>query len=244
MMLDGKVVVVCGAGGTLGGALSEYLAGRGVEGLALGDLHVSALDALMASLSCPVVTAAVDVREQASVDALVDAAIERFGRVDIVINNAGVLSPSGRIHNLTDADWRLAYEVNVLGAVHGIVAAVRVMRGVGGVIINTASVAGLTAWSHAGPYAVTKAAVIHLTKVAALEYARDGIRVNCVCPGVFPSAMHTGLDDRVMSTLAAKHPLGLGSPDVVVGAYAYLASDAARWTTGHALLVDGGYAVS
>jgi NAD(P)-dependent dehydrogenase (short-subunit alcohol dehydrogenase family) len=242
-MLKGKVVVVCGAGGALGGALSKHLGSCDVDGLALGDLHESALEAAVASMSVPVVTAAVDVREQSSVDLLVDAAVERFGRVDVVINNAGVLSPNGRIHNMSDDDWRLAFDVNVLGAAHGIVAAVRVMRGRGGVVINTASVAGLTAWSHAGPYAVTKAAVIHLTKVAALEYARDRIRVNCVCPGVFPSAMHAGFDDVVMGTLAAKHPLGLGRPEDVVGAYTYLASEAARWTTGHALLVDGGYAV-
>jgi len=115
------------------------------------------------------------------------------------------------------------------------------MRSTGGAVINTASVAGLTAWSHAGPYAVTKAAVIHLTKVAALEYAREKIRVNCVCPGVFPSAMHQSLDDSVMSTLEAKHPLGFGSADQLVGAYVYLASDAATWTTGAAIVVDGGY---
>jgi NAD(P)-dependent dehydrogenase (short-subunit alcohol dehydrogenase family) len=113
----------------------------------------------------------------------------------------------------------------------------------GGSIINTASVAGLTAWAYSGPYAVTKAAVIQLTKVAALEYAKERIRVNCVCPGVFPSAMHAGLDDAVMDSLAAKHPLGLGTPDALVDAYLYLASEGASWTTGSALVVDGGYSI-
>ena len=111
-----------------------------------------------------------------------------------------------------------------------------------GSIILTASVAGLTAWSHAAPYCATKAAVIQLAKVAAVEYARDGIRVNCVCPGTFLSGIHKDLPQEAIDAIAAKHPLGLGDADDLVGAYSYLASDAARWTTGAALVIDGGYA--
>jgi 3-oxoacyl-[acyl-carrier protein] reductase len=110
-----------------------------------------------------------------------------------------------------------------------------------GSIILTASVAGLTAWSHAAPYCATKAAVIQLAKVAAVEYARDGIRVNCVCPGTFLSSIHEGLPQEAIDAMAARHPLGLGSPIDLVGIYAYLASDASRWTTGSAMVVDGGY---
>jgi 3-oxoacyl-[acyl-carrier protein] reductase len=127
--------------------------------------------------------------------------------------------------------------------VNGIKAAVGVMREQrSGSIVLTASVSGLTAWSHAAPYCATKAAVIQLAKVAAIEYARDGIRVNCVCPGTFLSAIHTELPAAALETIAARHPLGLGSASDLVGAYSYLASDAARWTTGSALVVDGGYA--
>jgi 3-oxoacyl-[acyl-carrier protein] reductase len=111
-----------------------------------------------------------------------------------------------------------------------------------GAIILTASVAGMTAWSHAAPYCATKAAVIQLAKVAAVEYARDGIRVNCVCPGTFLSQIHRDLPEEAIDAIAAKHPLGLGRPDDLVAAYSYLASDGARWTTGAAIVVDGGYA--
>ena len=83
--------------------------------------------------------------------------------------------------------------------------------------------------------------MIQLAKVAAVEYARDGIRVNCVCPGTFLSGIHADLPTEAIDTIAAKHPLGLGSAADLVGAYAYLASDAARWTTGAAIVVDGGY---
>ena len=84
--------------------------------------------------------------------------------------------------------------------------------------------------------------MIQLAKVAAVEYARDGIRVNCVCPGTFRSGIHDDLPPEAIDTIAAKHPLGLGAADDLVGAYSYLASDASRWTTGSAIVVDGGYA--
>jgi NAD(P)-dependent dehydrogenase (short-subunit alcohol dehydrogenase family) len=159
-----------------------------------------------------------------------------------LISNAGVLSPNGRIHNLATEDWERAFRINVLGAVNGIRAAVGVMRPQGfGSIVLTASIAGLTAWSHSAPYCATKAAVIQLAKVAAVEYARDGIRVNCVCPGTFLSAIHADLPPEALEPIAARHPLGIGSALDVAGAYSYLASEASRWTTGSALVVDGGY---
>jgi 3-oxoacyl-[acyl-carrier protein] reductase len=169
-------------------------------------------------------------------------AVERFGRLDVLVSNAGILAPNGRIHNLSTEDWERSFRVNVLGAVNGIRAAVGVMRPQhSGSIILTASVAGMTAWSHSAPYCATKAAVIQLAKVAAVEYARDGIRVNCVCPGTFRSAIHTGLPDEALDAIASRHPLGLGSAGDIAGAYSYLASDDSRWTTGAALVVDGGY---
>ena len=184
-----------------------------------------------------------DVSRYEDVEDVVQRAVGRFGRLDVLVNNAGVLSPNGRIHNLDDADWERAFSVNVLGNVHAVKAAVGVMRPQGGgSIVLTASVSGMTAWSHAAPYCVTKAGVIHLARRAAVEYARDKIRVNCVCPGTFRSAIHDGLPDEALDAIAAKHPLGLGTADDLVGAYAYLASDASAWTTGSALVVDGGYA--
>jgi meso-butanediol dehydrogenase / (S,S)-butanediol dehydrogenase / diacetyl reductase len=245
-MTDGRrVVVITGAGGTLGAELSAQFAGEADTDLVLSDLSASSLEATVGRLpptGAAVETLLADVSELAQVEAVTARAVERFGRVDVLVSNAGVLSPNGRIHNLSTEDWERAFRVNVLGAVNGIRAAVPIMRAQrSGSIVLTASVAGLTAWSHAAPYCATKAAVIQVAKVAAVEYARDGIRVNCVCPGTFLSAIHDGLPQEAIDAIADKHPLGLGSASDLVGAYSYLASDASRWTTGSAVVVDGGY---
>jgi meso-butanediol dehydrogenase / (S,S)-butanediol dehydrogenase / diacetyl reductase len=247
-MTDGqsqrRVVAITGAGGALGAAVSRELAGDPLTDLVLSDASERSLGATVAGLpeTLSVETALADVRKLAQVESVVELAVKRFGRLDVLISNAGVLSANGRIHNLSTEDWERAFRVNLLGAVNGICAAVPVMRRQrSGSIVLTASVAGLTAWSHAAPYCATKAAVIQLAKVAAVEYASDGIRVNCVCPGTFRSAIHADLPPEALDAIASRHPLGLGSADDLVGVYSYLASDASRWTTGSALVVDGGY---
>ncbi len=245
MTTQRRVVVITGAGGALGAAVSKQLAGEPSTDLVLSDVSAPSLEATVAGLPATdgsVETALADVSDFAQVESVVNLAVERFGRLDVLISNAGVLSPNGRIHNLASEDWERAFRVNVLGAVNGIKAAVSVMRPQGsGSIVLTASVAGMTAWSHAAPYCATKAAVIQLAKVAAVEYARDGVRVNCVCPGTFLSAIHAGLPPEALDAVAERHPLGLGSATDLVGAYSYLAGHGSAWTTGSAIVVDGGY---
>jgi meso-butanediol dehydrogenase / (S,S)-butanediol dehydrogenase / diacetyl reductase len=240
-----RVIAITGAGGALGGAVSARLAGESATDLVLSDVSERALEVTVNGLnerSGSVETVLADVSDFDQVEGVVQRAVARFGRLDVLISNAGVLSPNGRIHNLKTEDWERAFRINVLGAVNGIRAAVPVMRRQqGGSIVLTASVSGLTAWSHAAPYCATKAAVIQLAKVAAVEYAREGIRVNCVCPGTFRSAIHDDLPAEALDSIATRHPLGLGSADDLVGAYSYFASDASRWTTGSAMVVDGGY---
>ena len=241
-----RVVVITGAGGTLGAALCSRFASEPDTDVVLSDVSNESLDASVAGLPDArgtVETLLADVSQIEQVEAVVALAMDRFGHIDALISNAGVLAPNGRIHNLATEDWERAFRVNILGSVNGIRAVVPVMRAQrSGSIVLTASVAGLTAWSHAAPYCATKGAVIQLAKVAAVEYARDGIRVNCVCPGTFLSGIHADLPQEAIDAIAARHPLGLGTPADLVGAYSYLASDASRWTTGSALVVDGGYA--
>jgi len=233
-----RVIAITGAGGSLGSALSNHFAAAEDTDVVLSDVS----EAFLAEVPDGAEALLADVSEVDQVEAVVAHAVERFGRLDVLIANAGVLSPNGRIHNLSTEDWERSFRVNVLGAVNGIRAAVPVMREQqSGSIVLTASVSGLTAWSHAAPYCATKAAVIQLAKVAAVEYARDGIRVNCVCPGSFRSAIHADLPESAVDAIAGRHPLGLGAAEDLIGAYDYLAGEGSRWTTGSALVVDGGY---
>jgi 3-oxoacyl-[acyl-carrier protein] reductase len=246
MAASRRTVVITGAGGSLGSALSRQFAGEPDTDLVLSDVSQASLDETLKTLPerrGELATLLADVSDVDQVHAVAALANETFGGIDVLISNAGVLSPNGRIHNLSTADWEKAFAVNVMGAVNGIRAVAPAMRAQkSGSIVLTASVSGLTAWSHAAPYCATKAAVIQLAKVAAVEYARDGIRVNCVCPGTFLSGIHADLPQQALDAIASRHPLGLGEATDLVGAYSYLASDAARWTTGSALVVDGGYA--
>jgi 3-oxoacyl-[acyl-carrier protein] reductase len=240
-----RVVAITGAGGALGAAVSCQLAGEPGTDLVVSDVSAPSLAATVAGLpgnGASVESVLADVSDLAEVESVISRAVERFGRLDVLISNAGVISANGRIHNLATEEWERAFRVNLLGAVNGIRAAVAVMRPQqSGSIVLTASVAGLTAWSHAAPYCATKAAVIQLAKVAAVEYARDGIRINCVCPGTFRSGIHADLPPEALEAMAKRHPLGLGTPADLVGAYSYLAGEASRWTTGSAIVVDGGY---
>jgi NAD(P)-dependent dehydrogenase (short-subunit alcohol dehydrogenase family) len=245
MSLDGKVVAITGAAGSLGAALAQQFALEGAL-IVLGDIDVTGLERVVDEIKSrggQAQAIAVDVTLEKAVDQFVAGAREVGGRLDIMINNAGILNSNGRIHNLDDAEWRRVIDVNLMGTVHGIRSAVQVMRrqGTGGAIVNTASIAGISAWPYTAPYGATKAAVIQLTKIAAIEYARDNIRVNCVCPGTFLSNIHKDIDADALATIGQRHPLGLGKVEDLVPAFLYLVADESRWTTGTAVIVDGGY---
>ena len=187
-------------------------------------------------------TVIADVSDFAEVESVIARAVDRFGRLDVLISNAGVLSSNGRIHNLANRGVGRAFRINVLGAVNGIRAAVAVMRPQReGSIVLTASVSGLTAWSHAAPYCATKAAVIQLAEVRGdrIRPRRDSsqLRMSGDVPVGDPRRSSAG---RARRHRPQRHPLGLGSAADLVGAYSYLAGDGSRWTTGSALVVDGG----
>ena len=165
---------------------------------------------------------------------MVALAVERFGRLDVLISNAGVLSPNGRIHNLATEDWERAFRVNVLGAVNGIRAAVGVMRPQrSGSIVLTASVAGLTAWSHAAPVLRDEGGgdPAGQGRRRRVRPRRDPRQLRV--PGDVPVG-HPRRPSRPRRSTPSprRHPLGLGSAGDLVGAYSYLAGDESRWTTG------------
>lgn len=244
MRLQGKVAVITGGAGGLGREIARRFAAEGARVVVIADLDGTAAARTAEELSTPtteVVARPLDVRDPAQVDALVAETAGAHGSVDVMVNNVGVVAPVKRLHAVSVEDFRRVVDVNLTGTFNGISAAVRVMRDTGGSIINTSSVAGLTAWSHSSAYGAAKAAVIQLTRIAAVEYA-PRIRVNCVCPGTMNTAMNDAIPRQAMDGIVTDYPMGrLAEPEEVAPAYVYLASDESAWTTGSVVTVDGGY---
>jgi NAD(P)-dependent dehydrogenase (short-subunit alcohol dehydrogenase family) len=244
-----KSAVITGAGGALGTAIAGAFAEAGIAKLALLDNNEASLSVVAETVRRPglqVVTAVLDVTDHDAVLAAYADIAQQFGSIDIAINNAGVVAPSARIHNVKAEDFRRVLDINVVGIFNCLKASIIQMRAVGGgAIVNTASVAGFTTWTHSSPYGAGKAAVIQLTKLAAAEYAAEGIRVNCVSPGTFVTRFHDDLPAPALESIKARHPLGrFGTTAEIADAFVYLAGDSARWITGTSLVIDGGLTIS
>jgi len=184
------------------------------------------------------------VAKEADVKAMVDCAVSNFGRLDVVFNNAGVGGAIGPVWDIEEDEWDYTFDVLVKGVFFGIKHAARVMRkqGQGGVIINTASTAGLSGGSGPLVYSAAKAAVINLTKAAAVQLAPDRIRVNAICPGgILTGLTDQGNPEEAAKTLDALQPWPRhGEGKHIAGAALFLAGDDGEFVTGDALVVDGG----
>ncbi len=253
MKLAGKIAFVTGAGSGIGAETASRMAGQGAV-VVCADLRPEAARGTAAAIAQAGGQAHalhLDVGDTASVRAGVEAVIREHGRIDIVVNNAGV-TIVGAVADLSEEEWDRELDINLKGVF-------RVSKAVwpqlrqqgGGVILSTASVAGLIAIPADAAYCASKAGVVMLTKCMAIDGARDRIRVNCVCPGYIQTPMIEGyFQDQpdpgaARRHAAAMHPLGrLGWPGDIAAAFVYLASDDASWVTGTALVVDGGLTCS
>lgn len=251
-LLQGKVAVITGAGSGVGRAACLIFARHGAKVVA-ADIDGAAAEATAAQVKetgSEAIARACDVADAAAVQALVDAAVGTFGRLDVMYNNAGITirpEPGKRLSRFVDSDpaaIERVYAVNVGGVVNGCKAAIRQFeaQGGGGVIVNTASVAGLTGYGGV-IYGSSKGAVTLLTKTLALEVAAQGIRVNSVCPAGMPTNFMPGMatSEAALASMAATHPLGRPiAPEECANAALFLASDLASNITGVNLPVDGG----
>jgi len=186
----------------------------------------------------------VDVSKTVDVERVVAVTVRSYGKIDILFNNAGVFSRFASTAETKEEDWDLAINTNLKGVFLCTKYAIPAMLSQGkGVIINTSSGAGLVASPGLLAYGVSKAGVIHLTKTAALEYARQNIRVNCICPGAIHTPMYTPFlaDGASLEPLVQRTPLGrIGQPSEIAQAALYLACDDSSFVTGAVIAVDGG----
>jgi NAD(P)-dependent dehydrogenase (short-subunit alcohol dehydrogenase family) len=251
MRLQGKVCVITGAGSGIGQAMALRFAREGGSILAAdqsGDT-AEATAQLVRDAGGDAVGLQVDVRSGTQVQAMVAAAVERWGRLDVLCNNAGILGHSGEIVDVDEAAWDTAMAVNVKGVYLGCKYAIpEMLRSGGGAIVNTASVAGMVGIPQRALYCTSKGAVIALTKQVAVAYVEQGIRCNCVCPGTIDSPwvgrLLAAADDpqAMRAQLEARQPMGrLGTSEEVAAAALYLASDEAAFVTGASLVIDGGW---
>ena len=249
MKLDQRIAVITGAGSGIGQAMALLFAREGARVLA-ADINGAAAEqtagqVIAAGGVCE--ARAVDVTIPAQVQSMIERAVELYGRIDILCNNAGIGSTTDVIDCDPD-EWDRVMTVNVKSVYLGCKYAVphMVAQG-GGVIVNTASVAGMVGIVKRASYSASKGAVIALTRQVAIDFVEQGLRVNCLCPGTVDSPWVGRLlnqsDDPAAARagLVARQPMGrLGTPEEVAAAALYLASDDAAFITGTGLVIDGG----
>ena len=246
--LEGKVIIVTGAGSGIGQVSASTLAEEGAS-VVVVDVDDSAAKATAAAIDGAGHDAsafAADVTDPAQVAAMVEHAVGTYGRLDGAHNNAGVLGPTALLTEIDDDEWRRVLDVNLTSVYlclkHEIAAMLR--GATGGSIVNTASFSGLVAVPFAASYVASKHGVVGLTKAAAVEFGRKGIRVNAVCPGTVRTPM---MQERIDANPALEKSLTDISPmrrlalaEEVARSVAWLCSDASSFVNGHALPIDGG----
>lgn len=245
--LDGKVAIITGAASGMGRAAAILFSREGAR-VVLADLNVKGGEeaaALAREAGQDCVFQRTDVSLEEDVKALVAVAISKFGRLDIMFNNAGIGGAVGPLEGIAVEDWDRTQAVCLRGVFLGIKHSVPHMRAQGGgAIVSTASIAGIWGYANLHAYSAAKAGVVNLTRSAAMEFAADKIRVNCIAPGgVSTPIVYGGLANKEtaekMLVMAQPFPK-VGQPEDIAQAALFLASDASAFVTGHTLVVDGG----
>lgn len=243
MRLAGKIALVTGSSRGIGKAIAALFAKEGAT-VAITARDKARLEKTAGDLG-GVLSIPADIRKEAEVQSVINKIIERHGRLDILVNNAGVFPKIKPLHEISESEWNEVIDINLTGQFRFTKAAIPHLQKTRGSIINIASNAGLKAYENfnADAYSASKAALVLLTKTWAVEYAKDRIRVNCICPGVVETDM-TGefLATPVLREMQnAQYPLGrFGTVDDVAKSALYFASDDSAWVTGAVLALDGG----
>jgi NAD(P)-dependent dehydrogenase (short-subunit alcohol dehydrogenase family) len=241
--LSEQVALVTGAGSGIGEACAKALAAAGAK-VVVSDVTAAAAQRVAAEIGTVAAAWTTDVASDTACDAMVAFALERFGRLDIAVNNAGVGNKDrSHVGDLPTASWRNVLGVNLDGVFFSMRAEIAAMRANGGgAIVNIASVMGSVAVECGSAYVAAKHGVVGLTKAAALDHAGDSIRVNAVGPGYVDTAMFADRTPEQRAEVGARHPLGrIAQPEEVAALVLWLASPAASFATGGYYPIDGGY---
>ncbi|OGR89790.1 MAG: hypothetical protein A3J74_09740 [Elusimicrobia bacterium RIFCSPHIGHO2_02_FULL_57_9] len=246
MKLEGKVALITGGGSGIGKAAALALVREGAKVALFGrraePLRATAEEIRKSGGEASPITGSV--ANDKDVINAVDKTVEIYGKIDILINNAGVGLVGPLLHQTTNDDWKLIVGTNLEGAYRVTRAVIpHFLHNNGGVIVNVSSTAGMIGLPGASLYCISKAGMIHFTKTVALEYAKQGIRANCVCPAAVDTDFLAPLisDEKAKEWLYSIHPMGrIGKPEEVAKAILYLVSDDTAWVTGSVLTMDGG----
>jgi len=249
MRLEDKVCLITGGAAGIGKATAHKFAAEGAK-VVLCDVDQDAGQALASELGNDALFYKVNVTDRNAVQAWVDEVVEKFGRVDVLINNAGITRDglfvkykNGElVSQMSEKDFDLVVNVNLKGVFNcGQAVTPQMIEQGGGVILNASSIVGLYGNFGQTNYAATKFGVIGMTKTWSRELGRFNIRVNAVCPGFILTEMVKKMPEKILEGLAAKTPLGrMGTPEDVANVYAWLASDEAGYIHGSVISVDGG----
>lgn len=252
MTMQDRVCLITGGAAGIGRATAEKFIAEGAT-VVFCDLNEAAGSETAAALGERAFFACVDVTDRAAVQAWVDAVVAEHGRIDVLVNNAGVtrdnqlvkVKDGELVKQMPVEDFDLVIDVNLKGVFNCAQAVAPVMiRQGSGVILNATSVVGLDGNFGQTNYVATKAGVVGMTKVWARELGRYGIRVNAVAPGFIMTEMTAKMPEKVLETMKSRTPLGrMGQPEDIANAYAFLASDAASFISGAVLRVDGGIVI-
>ena len=246
MKLAGKIAIVTGGSRGIGFAIAKILSESGATVVITSKDSEKIKKAESKISNSFGITC--NIKKKTEVQNVVNQTIEKFGKLDILVNNAGIFPKIKQLHEIDENEWNEVLDVNLTGQFRFTKEAIPHLQKTSGCIINISSDAGLKAYENfnVDAYSASKAALIVLTKCWALEYAKDKIRINCICPGVVDTDMTKPFlkNQRDIEFMNNEHPLGrIGQPEEIGKAALYFASDDASWVTGAILTVDGGESI-